>query len=165
MELDELAEKLVARLTATDRVLVTAESCTGGLIGAVITDVPGASNVYYGGFITYDNRAKTKLLGVDNTLMEPGGPGAVSSQVALAMAKGALQVGHPQTTIALSVTGVAGPTASEAKPVGLVYIGVAAADDARHQQHRFSPKLGRSAIRAEAAKAAIQLVLDTLEPA
>jgi nicotinamide-nucleotide amidase len=162
-ELKKLAAQTVARLGEAKKVLVTAESCTGGLIGAVITDVPGASNIYYGGFVTYDNRAKSKMPGVDKKLMEPGGPGAVSAQVARAMAKGALKAGQPQVNIALSVTGVAGPAASEAKPVGLVFIGVATPDGTRYEKHRFAPALGRAGIRVAAAKAALQLVLDTIE--
>ena len=102
--------------------LATAESCTGGMIAALITEISGSSAVFEGCFVTYSNAMKTKLLGVDEKLLEVHG--AVSEEVAKAMVQGALA--KTGADIAVSVTGIAGPTGGSAdKPVGLVYIAVA----------------------------------------
>lgn len=101
--------------------LVTVESCTGGLIASTITSIPGSSEVYDRGFITYSNEAKTELVGVSAELIKAHG--AVSREVAIAMAEGALKV--TTADIAVSATGIAGPVTSEHKPVGRVYIAVA----------------------------------------
>jgi PncC family amidohydrolase len=102
--------------------LSTAESCTGGLLGSLITDVPGASKCYLGGIVAYSNRSKTELLGV-----KPGtiaGYGAVSSEVAIEMAQGCIE--RFGSTIAVSITGISGPSGgTEVKPVGTAYIAVA----------------------------------------
>jgi nicotinamide-nucleotide amidase len=104
--------------------LATAESCTGGLIGSLLTSVPGSSDYYAGGFVTYTNELKVRLLGVPAALLEPSGAGAVSRECAQAMAEGALAA--TGAGIALSVTGIAGPGGATAtKPVGLVYLGLA----------------------------------------
>ena len=100
--------------------MATAESCTGGMIAAACTDLAGSSNWFERGFVTYSNAAKTELLGVDRLLIE--GHGAVSEQVARAMAQGALARSHAQAAVA--VTGVAGPGGGSAdKPVGTVWFG------------------------------------------
>lgn len=102
--------------------LALAESCTGGLLSALMTEIPGSSDVFDRGFITYSNLAKQQLLDVQELTLQTSG--AVSEATALAMAEGALK--HSLADIALSVTGIAGPGGgSELKPVGLVYIGVA----------------------------------------
>lgn len=114
--------------------LSTAESCTGGLIAGAITNVAGSSDYFKEGFVTYANEAKTELLGVDAALIER--VGAVSPQVAAAMAEGARR--RAGTDWAVSVTGIAGPGGgTEAKPVGLVYMGLASADRTVVAEHRF----------------------------
>ena len=101
--------------------LATAESCTGGLVAASITDIAGSSAVFDRGFVTYSNAAKNEMLGVPKKLLETFG--AVSEQVAQSMAAGAIS--HSAATIAIAITGIAGPTgSSETKPVGLVHFAV-----------------------------------------
>src|SRR5215475_8586330 len=103
--------------------LATAESCTGGMVAAALTDIAGSSAVVERAFVTYTNRAKSQMLGVDPALIEAHG--AVSRQVAEAMARGALA--YSATDVAVSVTGIAGPDGGSAeKPVGLVWFGLAA---------------------------------------
>jgi nicotinamide-nucleotide amidase len=112
---------LVADLLQNKQVkLVTAESCTGGMIAAACTDLAGSSTWFERGFVTYSNEAKTELLGVDTALIEAHG--AVSEQVARAMAFGAVR--HSQAQVSIAVTGVAGPSGgSAAKPIGTVWFG------------------------------------------
>lgn len=121
---DILAEAadLVRRLKAAGLKLTTAESCTGGLVAAAVTDVAGSSAVLDRGFVTYSNEAKAAALGVDAALIARHG--AVSAEVAVAMAEGALR--HSLADLAVSITGIAGPGgATPAKPVGLVHLAVA----------------------------------------
>ena len=117
-ELSKKVEELLKKFKKSGLKLVTAESCTGGMISSVITDVSGSSDVFERGFVTYSNEAKNELLGVSTGLLEKHG--AVSEEVAKAMAEGALS--HSRADISIAVTGVAGPGASENKPAGLVYI-------------------------------------------
>ena len=135
--------------------LVTAESCTGGLISGVLTEIPGSSDVVERGYVTYSNAAKVSCLGVDPQLIATHG--AVSEEVARAMASGALA--HSQADIAVSVTGVAGPGGgSVEKPVGLVHFGaVRKGQPVLHLEKRFGD-LGRSAIRIESVRTALDLV-------
>jgi nicotinamide-nucleotide amidase len=133
--------------------LATAESCTGGLIAALFTDIPGSSDVFERGFVTYSNQSKTDMLGVDASLIEENG--AVSEQVAAAMAKAALERAH--VDIAVSVTGIAGPSGGTAeKPVGLVYIGIAAREKLAVTKNNFGGS--RSEIRAKSAAKAFELI-------
>lgn len=129
------AEKLVALYRQAGRTIATAESCTGGHVAAYLTDVPGASAVVERGFITYSNEAKQEMLGVDPTLIERHG--AVSAEVAEAMARGA--IAHSQADVAIAITGIAGPGgATETKPVGLVYFGTCTRGSAtHHERHVF----------------------------
>lgn len=116
------AEKLYDILKAKSMTVATAESCTGGMIGAALTSVSGMSECYGYGVVTYANEAKEKLLGVSHTTLEAYG--AVSCETACQMAQGALELSGAD--IAISVTGIAGPGGGTAqKPVGLVYIGIA----------------------------------------
>jgi nicotinamide-nucleotide amidase len=102
--------------------LVTAESCTGGLISTLITEIAGSSAIFERGYVTYSNEAKIECLGVPNSIIDQHG--AVSEQTARAMAEGALK--HSHANVAISVTGIAGPTGgTDEKPVGLVYFGFA----------------------------------------
>jgi PncC family amidohydrolase len=117
-----LANEIYELLKKENKTITTAESCTGGLIGGVITSVPGVSSYYKEGVITYSNKAKEKYLGVKHdTLLKYG---AVSHQTALEMAEGILKAADAD--ISLAVTGIAGPDGgTDEKPVGLVYIGLA----------------------------------------
>ena len=119
----ELAQSLIDALRARGWHCATAESCTGGGVAAAITDIAGSSDVFDRGFVTYSNAAKTQMLGVDPALIEMHG--AVSEEVAAAMAAGALA--RSEATCAVAVTGVAGPGGgTAAKPVGMVCFGWAA---------------------------------------
>ena len=111
--------------------LAFAESCTGGLFAAALTEVPGASDIFIGGFVTYSNQAKIKTLGVDPALIDKHG--AVSAPVAKAMAAGCRKITGADVTLA--VTGVAGPSASEKKPVGLVFTGIDVAPSLSDSSH------------------------------
>ena len=120
--MNELAAELVELLKAQGRTATTVESCTGGLVAGAITAISGSSNVFEYGFVTYSNAAKTALVGVSAELFPRYG--AVSEEVARAMAEGALS--RSGADIALSVTGIAGPTgATPGKPVGMVCFGLA----------------------------------------
>lgn len=136
--------------------IATAESCTGGMIAAALTDIAGSSDVVDRGFVTYSNNAKSELLGVDPALI--AAHGAVSREVAEAMAAGALS--RSDAEIAVAVTGIAGPGGgSAAKPVGLVWFGLAVKGEAPRTDHQiFSGD--RAAIRAAAARHALALVLE-----
>lgn len=153
----EAAARLVKLCTEKKLRLATAESCTGGLIAAAITDVPGASAVFTHGFIPYANEAKTGQLGVAEGLI--AAHGAVSGPVALAMAKGALARAKADASVA--VTGIAGPTGgTKEKPVGTVFIACAAKSAApRAQKHLFSGD--RSRIRAQAVEKALEILYET----
>ncbi|MBE6943236.1 MAG: CinA family protein [Ruminococcaceae bacterium] len=141
-------------LILAGKTLATAESCTGGMIGQMLTAVPGSSNVYKGGIISYTNEIKHKLLGVDKTLLDR--EGAVSAPVAKAMAEGARQALNAD--IAVSVTGLAGPGGNDyGNPVGTVYIGYA--DDRGAEAVSFLFSGDRDAVRAQAAEAALELIL------
>ncbi len=148
-------EEVVGRLL-TDRKLTVAlaESCTGGLIGHRLTQVPGSSNYVDRGIVCYSNRAKTELLGVSSELIERHG--AVSAEVAQAMARGVRE--RSGTSAGLSVTGIAGPGgATPTKPVGLVYVGLDAQDGARiTKEHRFHGD--RTVIKQRASQAALDLL-------
>lgn len=137
------------------KTLATAESCTGGGIGAALTAIPGSSAVYKGGIISYTNWVKHNLLGVDQHLLDT--LGAVSAPVAEAMAKGARKA--LQADIAVSVTGLAGPGGDEfGNPVGLVFIGYS--DAGKTLSRRFLFPGSREEIRQAACREALQLILD-----
>ncbi len=154
------ASGLFERAKARGFRLATAESCTGGLIAAALTAVPGASLVLERGFVTYSNEAKVEMLGVPAELIQRRG--AVSQEVALAMAEGALK--NSRADIALAVTGIAGPDGGNAeKPVGLVHIVAARRGGPRlHEEHRFGD-IGRHRVQAESAIAALNLAARVLD--
>lgn len=148
-------EKLLDEFKQRGWRLATAESCTGGLIAAALSEIPGASDVLDSGFVTYSNTAKHDLLDVPKDLIASAG--AVSAEVAEAMAMGALA--HSSADIAVSATGIAGPGGGTPdKPVGLVYLGTArrGAGPARHERHLFVGD--RTAIRLATVDAAIALL-------
>ena len=136
--------------------IATAESCTGGMIGAALTDVAGSSDVFDRGFITYSNEAKTQMLGVRPETL--AAHGAVSEQVAAEMAAGALA--RSRATLAVSVTGIAGPGGSEFKPEGRVCFGLATAAGTRTETLEFGA-LGRAGVR----RATVTHALDMLSAA
>ena len=137
------------------KTLSTAESCTGGLIGSMLTAVPGASCVYKGGVISYWSEVKENLLGVDSALLKTKGP--VSEPVAHAMAHGARRL--LKTDVAVSVTGLAGPDADEfGCPVGTVFVGYADAQYSIVKEFHFSGD--RETVRRKAAEAALCLILE-----
>lgn len=135
-----------------------AESCTGGLLGGAITSVPGSSLYFSGGVVAYGNPAKISLLGVPPDLI--AARGAVSREVALAMAEGARSLFR--TDLAIAVTGVAGPGGgSRGRPVGTVWVAVVAPGGVRYA-HRFRFPGGREAVRRETVKASLGAALDVL---
>ncbi len=137
------------------KTLATAESCTGGLIGGVLTAVQGASSVYKGGIVGYCNEAKHNLLGVPEELLEKDG--AVSAPVAQAMAQGAMAALH--TDAAVSVTGLAGPDGDAyGNPVGTVFVGYADAYVCFAKEFHFSGS--RKEVRLQAAREALKTVLE-----
>jgi len=135
--------------------LVTAESCTGGMIAGTLTEIAGSSDVVDRGFVTYSNEAKQDMLGIPPALIREHG--AVSEPVAVAMAEGALR--NSRADIAVSVTGVAGPGGgTETKPVGLVHIACARRGrDTVHQRHLFADR-GRGWIRQETVAQAFRIM-------
>ncbi len=156
---DALARQVLDRARAASVMVVTAESCTGGLVSAALTDIPGSSDVVDRGFVTYTNDAKREMLGVADATLEAFG--AVSKETAQEMAEGALA--RSQAQIAVSITGIAGPGGGSAdKPVGLVWFAVArTGGQTRLVQHLFEHG-GRSGVRQASVETALILVLDAL---
>ena len=158
-DLLDLAKEVLNSAKASRKRIVTAESCTGGLIASCLTAIPGSSSVIEGGFITYSNESKSRLLGVPRDAL--ASHGAVSDIVASAMAEGALaQAG---ADIAVSVTGIAGPEGgSKENPVGLVFKALAPTDtDAVVKRYIFAGT--RTDVRRAAVGAALELLLSTLK--
>jgi nicotinamide-nucleotide amidase len=149
------ARRLLDICRARKLLLATAESCTGGLIAGALTEIAGSSDVVERGFVTYSNAAKAAMLGVPQELILRHG--AVSEEVAKAMAEGALA--YSPADLAVSVTGIAGPGGgSVAKPVGLVHFGCAARGrPARHTERRFGD-VGRGEVRRPTVLAALALL-------
>ena len=156
-ELTVFATQAIQQFEQASMMIATAESCTGGLIGACLTSVSGSSAVVDRGFITYSNEAKEQLLGVDRTLLEEHG--AVSAQVASEMAIGAIK--NSNAGAAVAVTGIAGPGGgTETKPVGLVYIAVATSEEegAFVEDFNFSG-MDRDGVRRETVKEALEMLI------
>ncbi|MEO0329142.1 MAG: CinA family protein [Pseudomonadota bacterium] len=156
-EISVYADELVKAFSRQGKTVTTAESCTGGMIGAALTSVAGSSDVYKSGLITYSNEAKITYLNVEpDTLSEHG---AVSSQTAAQMAIGALEAAKADAAVA--VTGIAGPGGgSEEKPVGLVFISVASADEEGAYVERLEfGDIGRQQVRLETTRQALEMLL------
>jgi len=154
----ELAGRLQARCLAQGLTVATAESCTGGLVAHLITEVPGSSGYLAGGIVAYSNAVKERELGVPAELL--AAHGAVSAQVAIAMAEGARD--RLGADLGVGVTGVAGPDGgTDAKPVGLVYVAVAGPGDP--VVRRFLWPGDRSANKRDSAQAALELLLERAE--
>ena len=153
-----LEEKVVELLSKNRLSVTTAESCTGGLVSATIVNAPGASEVLNGSYVTYSNEQKQKVLGVKESTLEKYG--AVSEEVAIEMAKGALVAANAD--VAVSTTGIAGPGGGTyEKPVGLVYIGCAIKDKVYVEKHNFSGN--RREVRENTTVAALTMILECLQ--
>ena len=156
-ELPTMAEMTIERFRTAEFKCATVESCTGGLISALITSVAGASDIYDRGFVTYSNDAKSELLGVSRESLDEFG--AVSMQVAIEMAIGGLA--NSQANACVAVTGIAGPGGSdEQKPVGMVFIAVANDfEEGAYGEEFLFDEQSRDAIRNQAAMAALEMLI------
>lgn len=158
MKTDMLAAQLLETLKSQGKTLATAESCTGGGIGHVLTAVPGSSAVFRGGVISYTNEVKAALLHVPQEILDTCG--AVSPETARAMAEGVRSL--IRASIGVSVTGLAGPDSDgSGKPVGLVYVGASDGETSLVREHVFSGN--RQAVREQAVEAAMELALFLLQ--
>ena len=154
-DLRRMARRVLELCRARGLRVATAESCTGGLVAGALTEIAGSSDVVDRGFVTYSNEAKQAMLGVPAAMLERYG--AVSSQTAAAMAKGALK--NSLADIAVSITGIAGPGGgSKGKPVGLVYFAAARRGGRRLAQRRLYGKIGRSRVRALSVVQALAMI-------
>lgn len=164
-DLDQLAARVVDLCRSRELTIAVAESCTGGMVMAVLTSVPGASDIFQGGVVAYANETKTGVLGVSEDLLATFG--AVSKAAAWAMARGVRA--QTDVDLAVSVTGVAGPGGGTgAKPVGTVIFGRVSRHDAEDEAFTvradFDPALGREGIRRQAARMALELLLEGAAP-
>ena len=154
-DIGALAREVIDALKGQGMTLATAESCTGGLIAGALTSISGSSEVVYGGFVTYTNEAKIAMVGVPFGLLRQFG--AVSKEVALAMAEGAMAAAG--THLAVAVTGIAGPLGGSAeKPVGLVHFAVATSEQTKHLKKSFDPNWSRDQIRHASVVEALKLL-------
>ena len=154
-KLIEKSKLLIQICQSSSLTIATAESCTGGLLSACITEIPGSSSVFQGGFVPYSNYAKVTTLSVSAELIKK--VGAVSEEVACAMAIGALN--RAETDLAVSITGVAGPGGgTNLKPVGLVHFGIATKHIAPHNEKHVFPG-DRYNVRLQAVEMALELLL------
>jgi nicotinamide-nucleotide amidase len=152
-ELDQRAERLMRRLCEQGLTVATAESCTGGMLAALLTDIEGAGHGFERGFVTYTKQAKTELLGIDPDVLDQNE--AVSEAVARAMAEGALA--RSKADVALGVTGFAGPAGDDCEE-GLVHIALARRDaDTKHRTEHFGA-IGRGPVRVKTLEALLDLL-------
>jgi nicotinamide-nucleotide amidase len=156
-ELFPIAQAVGEKLRERGQTIAVAESCTGGLLGAALTDVPGSSAYFRGGIIAYDNQVKIDQLGVPSSVLESAG--AVSAEAARGMAEGARARLH--SDIGVAITGVAGPGGEEHKPAGLTFISVAARDPATREYHWTGDRWTN---RRQSVLAALQLLQQVLIP-
>jgi nicotinamide-nucleotide amidase len=159
LEVETLARLLIDEVRERHLRVVTAESCTGGLVAAAICSIPGASDIFERGFVTYTNRAKEEMLGIPGDLIADFG--AVSEPVARMMAEGALN--HSRAHIAVAITGVAGPGGgSPMKPVGTVHIATARSTAGiRHRHENFDGET-RLDVQMAAVAVALQMMRDAI---
>lgn len=150
-----LAQNLLVAASNAGLTIATAESCTGGLVGAAITDIAGSSAVFDRGFVTYTNAAKMQMLNVKSETLDEFG--AVSEQVAAQMAQGA--VDQSDADLAVSITGIAGPGGSEFKPEGRVCFGLCFRDETTTETIEFGA-IGRAKVRNAATEHALGLLLN-----
>lgn len=159
LEIETLARLLIDEARERQLRLVTAESCTGGLVAGAICAIPGASDVFERGFVVYNNRAKQELLGVPGEIIAD--LGAVSEPVARMMAEGALENSHAH--IAVAITGVAGPGGgTRMKPVGTVQIATARANHGLHHRQEFFQFETREEIQLAAVQAALEAMRERI---
>lgn len=159
VEIAKLANEVIAALKTNGLTVATAESCTGGLVAGALTSVAGSSDAVYGGFVTYANEAKIAMVGVPFGLLREFG--AVSKEVATAMAEGAMNAAG--THIGVAITGIAGPSGgSNKKPVGLIHFAVATGDETRNLKKSFDPNWSRDQIRQASVIEALKLVLKAI---
>lgn len=157
-DIQTLARQVIETAAARGLVLVTAESCTGGLVAGALTAIAGSSAVLERGFVTYSNASKTDLLAVPSDLIETHG--AVSEPVARAMARGALA--ESGADLSVSVTGIAGPGGGTTeKPVGLVHFSAVGPNGEFHAMHRFGD-IGREQVRLASVRVALGLLLERI---
>lgn len=152
------AVALLTRARTAEVMIATAESCTGGMVGAAITDIAGSSAIFDRGFVTYTNRAKIKMLGVSADTLEAYG--AVSEETAAEMAQGA--IAHSDAGLAVAITGIAGPGGSDYKPEGRVCFGLAKGDRVQTSTVEFGA-LGRANVRVAACDYALDMLLGALD--
>ncbi len=154
-ELRETAKRVLDLFRARGLRIATAESCTGGLVAATLTEIAGSSDVLDCGFVTYSNSAKEAMLGVPAATLKRHG--AVSGETAAAMAAGALK--NSQADVSVAITGIAGPGGgTKKKPVGLVHFAAASRDGRRLARSRHYGKIGRSRVRLRSVAEALQLL-------
>lgn len=156
-DIAQLAAGIIAEFTARELTVATAESCTGGLIVGALTAIAGSSSVVDRGFVTYSNAAKTEMIGVAAATLE--NHGAVSRETALEMAEGALA--HSAATLAVAVTGIAGPGGgSPEKPVGLVHLAARSKKGAiLHREMRYGD-IGRDEVRLATVRSALEMLYE-----
>ena len=157
-EYSEAVKHLLVLARRQSASIATAESCTGGLVSAAITEVPGSSDIFDRGFVTYSNDAKSGLLGVPDSLIEEFG--AVSEEVAKVMAQGALS--NSKASLAVSVTGIAGPGGSEHKPEGRVCFGLAIRGAQTVAETVEFGAIGRANVRRKSVTYALQILIKAL---
>ncbi|MEM6309743.1 MAG: CinA family protein [Pseudomonadota bacterium] len=153
------AREVIKRALRHGVVITTAESCTGGLISAALTDIAGSSAAFTHGYVTYSNAAKVEMLGITQATLDEFG--AVSEEIAHEMAAGARVKSDAQ--IAIAVTGIAGPGGSEHKPEGRVCFGIGLAHMTHTETRDFGP-LGRQKVRQATVDHALKLILEHLAP-
>lgn len=157
-DIDKLAHEVLERACELDLKLVTAESCTGGMLASLLTDIPGCSHAFERGFVTYTDEAKHEMLGVATHILE--GPGAVSEPSARAMAEGGLARARGQ--LSLAITGYAEPPDDQPDQGGVVHLGLAVEGaPTRHRLERFGP-IGRAEVRVKTLRAALEMLRDAL---
>jgi nicotinamide-nucleotide amidase len=156
-DLDEQAERLMRRLCDAEMSIATAESCTGGMLAALLTDIEGAGHAFDRGFVTYSKESKTDQLGIEPSLLDHND--AVSEVVARAMAEGALK--RSQADVAIGITGFAGPAGSD-KEEGLVHMALARREGRTvHREEHFGA-VGRGEVRVKSLKALLEMLEDSL---
>ena len=160
-DLIDRARALIGLCRAQGVILATAESCTGGLLAGLLTEISGSADVLDRGFVTYSNAAKAELLGVPASILDRHG--AVSPETALAMAEGTLA--RSRASLALSITGIAGPTGgTPSKPVGLVHFGLARKGQPTITTERRCGDIGRRRVREEALRQALAMLETAAQP-